>query len=152
MSECSAWAPPKVVWLRIGNCATTDTARLLRDRVDELRRFEAQAEVTLQELGWTEKTAQHALSANDARTEPDGDNRDVLKNAWSPNTFYRVSGGRRTFHAARPLRCGNESGRLHCRTSGRGRLDRDGSERGCGGILYRGLRPSLRGYPWPASL
>ena len=44
-------APPKVVWLRIGNCATADIARLLRDRVDELRRFEVQAEVTLLELG-----------------------------------------------------------------------------------------------------
>jgi uncharacterized protein (DUF433 family)/predicted nuclease of predicted toxin-antitoxin system len=44
-------APPKVVWLRIGNCATADIARLLRDRVDELRRFEAQGEVTLLELG-----------------------------------------------------------------------------------------------------
>jgi len=44
-------APPKVVWLRIGNCATADIARLLRDRADELRRFEAQTEVTLLELG-----------------------------------------------------------------------------------------------------
>ena len=44
-------APPKVVWLRIGNCATADIARLLRDRTEELRRFEAQAEVTLLELG-----------------------------------------------------------------------------------------------------
>jgi len=44
-------APPKVVWLRTGNCATADIARLLRDRVDELRRFEAQTEVTFLELG-----------------------------------------------------------------------------------------------------
>jgi predicted nuclease of predicted toxin-antitoxin system len=44
-------APPKVVWLRLGNCATADIARLLRERVDDLRRFEAQAEVTFLELG-----------------------------------------------------------------------------------------------------
>jgi predicted nuclease of predicted toxin-antitoxin system len=44
-------APPKVVWLRLGNCATADIARLLRDHVDDLRRFEAQTEVTLLELG-----------------------------------------------------------------------------------------------------
>jgi predicted nuclease of predicted toxin-antitoxin system len=44
-------APPKVVWLRLGNCATTDIARLLRDRVDDILRFEAQAEVTFLELG-----------------------------------------------------------------------------------------------------
>jgi predicted nuclease of predicted toxin-antitoxin system len=44
-------APPKVVWLRIGNCTTADIARLLTDRVDELRRFEAEAEVTFLELG-----------------------------------------------------------------------------------------------------
>jgi predicted nuclease of predicted toxin-antitoxin system len=44
-------APPKVVWLRIGNCTTADLARLLTDRVDELRRFAAEAEVTFLELG-----------------------------------------------------------------------------------------------------
>ena len=44
-------APPKVVWLRVGNCTTVDIVRLLRNRVDDLRRFEAQAEVTLLELG-----------------------------------------------------------------------------------------------------
>jgi predicted nuclease of predicted toxin-antitoxin system len=44
-------APPKVVWLRLGNCATADIARLLWDRADDLRRFEAQGEVTFLELG-----------------------------------------------------------------------------------------------------
>ena len=44
-------APPKVVWLRLGNCTTADVIRLLRDRVDDIRRFEAQAEVTFLELG-----------------------------------------------------------------------------------------------------
>ena len=44
-------APPKVVWLRMGNCATGEIAQLLRDRLGDLRRFEAQAEVTFLELG-----------------------------------------------------------------------------------------------------
>ena len=44
-------APPKIVWLRLGNCATADIARLLRDRVDDILRFEAQAQVTFLELG-----------------------------------------------------------------------------------------------------
>jgi predicted nuclease of predicted toxin-antitoxin system len=43
--------PPKVVWLRVGNCTTTDIATLLRDHADELRDFEAQTEVTFLELG-----------------------------------------------------------------------------------------------------
>jgi hypothetical protein len=43
-------APPKVVWLRVGNCATADIARLLRCQVDEIRRLEAQPEVTFLEL------------------------------------------------------------------------------------------------------
>ena len=44
-------APPKVVWLRVGNCATGDIAWLLRERVDDLRKFLEQAEVTFLELG-----------------------------------------------------------------------------------------------------
>ena len=44
-------APPKIVWLRVGNCTTVDIAQLLRNRVDDLRRFETQAEVTFLELG-----------------------------------------------------------------------------------------------------
>lgn len=44
-------APPKVVWLRLGNCATEDVARLLRQRADDIRRFEAQGEETFLELG-----------------------------------------------------------------------------------------------------
>ena len=39
-------APPKVVWLRVGNCATEDIARLLRDRAEDIQRFEAQSEET----------------------------------------------------------------------------------------------------------
>jgi predicted nuclease of predicted toxin-antitoxin system len=44
-------APPKVVWLRVGNCTTVEIARLLRNRVNDLQGFEAQAEVTFLELG-----------------------------------------------------------------------------------------------------
>jgi predicted nuclease of predicted toxin-antitoxin system len=44
-------APPKVVWLRMGNCSTADIARLLRDRAEDIRRFEAHGEETVLELG-----------------------------------------------------------------------------------------------------
>jgi predicted nuclease of predicted toxin-antitoxin system len=44
-------APPKVVWLRLGNCATEDIARLLTQRADDIRRFEAQGQETFLELG-----------------------------------------------------------------------------------------------------
>jgi predicted nuclease of predicted toxin-antitoxin system len=32
-------APPKVVWLRIGNCSVAESARLLRERYVEIRHF-----------------------------------------------------------------------------------------------------------------
>ena len=44
-------APPKVLWLRLGNGATEDIARLLRDRAEDIRRFEAQSDETFLELG-----------------------------------------------------------------------------------------------------
>jgi predicted nuclease of predicted toxin-antitoxin system len=44
-------APPKVVWIRLGNCATADIIGLLRERAEDVRRFEVQAEVTFLELG-----------------------------------------------------------------------------------------------------
>ena len=44
-------APPKVVWLRVGNCATRDIADLLRRHVEDLARFETQSEATFLELG-----------------------------------------------------------------------------------------------------
>jgi predicted nuclease of predicted toxin-antitoxin system len=31
--------PPKVIWLRLGNCSTEDIIRLLRDRRDEIEAF-----------------------------------------------------------------------------------------------------------------
>ena len=33
--------PPKVVWVRLGNCATADVARLLRLRAGDIARFVA---------------------------------------------------------------------------------------------------------------
>lgn len=44
-------APPKVVWLRIGNCATSDIIRLLTEHADGIRAFEAQSDATVLELG-----------------------------------------------------------------------------------------------------
>ena len=44
-------APPKVVWLRVGNCSTKDIADLLRRHADDLWRFDAQHEATFLELG-----------------------------------------------------------------------------------------------------
>ena len=44
-------APPKVVWLRVGNCTTHDIAELLRNRAGDLRTFEAHGEATFLELG-----------------------------------------------------------------------------------------------------
>lgn len=44
-------APPKVVWLRIGNCATADISRLLTVHAEDIRKFEAQFEATVLELG-----------------------------------------------------------------------------------------------------
>ena len=34
-------APPKVVWVRLGNCSTSDVAELLRSHVQTLKDFEA---------------------------------------------------------------------------------------------------------------
>lgn len=43
--------PPKVVWIRLGNCATADVARLLRFRAEAVRAFAEQEEVAFLELG-----------------------------------------------------------------------------------------------------
>ena len=37
-------APPKVVWLQVGNAGTSPIAELLRERTDELHRFETEDE------------------------------------------------------------------------------------------------------------
>ncbi len=44
-------APPKVVWLRVGNCATTEIVRLLTAHAEDIRRFEDRSDATVLELG-----------------------------------------------------------------------------------------------------
>ena len=39
-------APPKVVWIRLGNCGTQDIANLLRRHHESVRRFAEQDEAT----------------------------------------------------------------------------------------------------------
>ena len=36
--------PPKVIWIRLGNCSTDEVARLLRMRHDEIETFVAHEE------------------------------------------------------------------------------------------------------------
>ena len=44
-------APPKVIWLRIGNAGTAEVARLLRFRVDQIRLFVDDPEAAFLALG-----------------------------------------------------------------------------------------------------
>ena len=44
-------APPKVVWIRLGNCSTADVAQLLRRHRDAIQAFDRQAEATFLALG-----------------------------------------------------------------------------------------------------
>jgi predicted nuclease of predicted toxin-antitoxin system len=44
-------APPKVVWLRLGNCTTEDVAALLRRHRSDIEHFVEQTEATFLELG-----------------------------------------------------------------------------------------------------
>src|SRR5439155_161323 len=44
-------APPKFVWIRLGNCTTEDIAQLLRRRHADISRFNEQDEATVLELG-----------------------------------------------------------------------------------------------------
>ena len=39
-------SPPKVVWVRLGNCGTEDVAQLLRERRADIQRFAEQDEAT----------------------------------------------------------------------------------------------------------
>jgi len=43
-------APPKLIWLRVGNCGTEDIADLLRSRAEDIRRFMTHSEATILEL------------------------------------------------------------------------------------------------------
>ncbi len=40
-------APPKVIWLRVGNCPTSRIEKLIRDRSVEVHTFEADAKQSL---------------------------------------------------------------------------------------------------------
>jgi predicted nuclease of predicted toxin-antitoxin system len=44
-------APPKVIWLRLGNASTEDVARPLRERREDVLRFVGQDEATFLALG-----------------------------------------------------------------------------------------------------
>lgn len=44
-------SPPKVLWIRLGNCTTSDVARLLRFRVEDVRTFIQDAEAKFLALG-----------------------------------------------------------------------------------------------------
>jgi predicted nuclease of predicted toxin-antitoxin system len=44
-------APPKVIWLRLGNASTEDVARLLHARREDVLRFATQEEATFLALG-----------------------------------------------------------------------------------------------------
>jgi predicted nuclease of predicted toxin-antitoxin system len=44
-------APPKVIWIRLGNCAPSDVARLLRFRRDQVRDFIEHPDTTFLALG-----------------------------------------------------------------------------------------------------
>jgi predicted nuclease of predicted toxin-antitoxin system len=43
--------PPKVIWIRLGNCTTADVARLLRVRYDQVVRFVESEEMAFLALG-----------------------------------------------------------------------------------------------------
>ena len=44
-------APPKFVWIRLGNCTTDDIVQLLRRHDEDIIRFDEQNEATVLELG-----------------------------------------------------------------------------------------------------
>ena len=44
-------APPKVVWIRLGNCSTADVAQLLRRHREGIQAFDGQSEASFLALG-----------------------------------------------------------------------------------------------------
>ena len=44
-------SPPKVVWIRLGNCSTADVARLLRSRLEQVAAFASHEEAAFIALG-----------------------------------------------------------------------------------------------------
>jgi predicted nuclease of predicted toxin-antitoxin system len=43
--------PPKVLWLRLGNCSTADVARLLRSKFEHVAAFATHEEAAFLALG-----------------------------------------------------------------------------------------------------
>ncbi len=43
--------PPKVIWIRLGNCATADVARMVRFRVEQIHVFLTDSEAAFLALG-----------------------------------------------------------------------------------------------------
>ena len=50
-------APPKVIWLRLGNAPTAEVAHLLRERREDILRFGSRDDVAFLALGWSRGTA-----------------------------------------------------------------------------------------------
>ena len=53
-SDRAIWdraAPPKVIWIRLGNCAAADVARLLRFRVEQVLAFVDHPDTTFLAVG-----------------------------------------------------------------------------------------------------
>jgi predicted nuclease of predicted toxin-antitoxin system len=44
--------PPKVVWVRLGNCSTADIERLLRHHADAIKAFDEDSETAFLSLSW----------------------------------------------------------------------------------------------------
>lgn len=44
-------APPKVIWIRLGNCSTADVVRILHMRVEQITRFIAHEDAAFLALG-----------------------------------------------------------------------------------------------------
>jgi predicted nuclease of predicted toxin-antitoxin system len=42
--------PPKIIWIRLGNCTTTDVERVLRKQFEQLEAFETDTQLGLLEL------------------------------------------------------------------------------------------------------
>ena len=43
--------PPKIIWIRLGNCATAEIAELLRSQHDAIQVLVAQSDTTVVALG-----------------------------------------------------------------------------------------------------
>ncbi len=44
--------PPKVIWIRLGNCSTAEIKQLLRQYEDAIKSFEGDSEATFLSLAW----------------------------------------------------------------------------------------------------